>query len=197
MSVRHKTGFVTSFLQTQTRTNVGTPPDTAPASLADLTMQAFLRHRISPSPDSGKAPTREAASVPPPHHAQDKSFLSQTLPHAAPETDPHATPPSERPKSKSLSSVPAKQLTPLAILRLRKRAAQNQRIVEARASMKQRLHCFDYAATGSIEKLSGREQAAWWCGSSRSLDLSGLSEEHADASREYALLSEGVFGEFA
>jgi hypothetical protein len=48
--------------------------------------------------------------------------------------------PFERSKSGSLSSV--EQLTPptLATLRLKKRAEQNQLIVEARASWKHRLH---------------------------------------------------------
>jgi hypothetical protein len=69
------------------------------------------------------------------------------------------------------SSVPVEQLTPLAMLRLRKRGEDVQRVVEARERMKKGLR--DHAAAGSFKKLSGQEQAAWWCGMSRSLDLSG------------------------
>ncbi|KAJ1483572.1 hypothetical protein T484DRAFT_1799751 [Baffinella frigidus] len=69
-------------------------------------------------------------ALPSPFHARSRS---------APEITRHAEPPIERRRSKSLSSAPVKQLTPLAQLRLMKRAEQLSRIVDARACMKQRL----------------------------------------------------------
>jgi len=116
-------------------------------------------------------------------------MISEALPHSAPEINQRAQSPFQ-----SFSSSPAKQLTPLAMLRLKKRAEQHEQVVAARAAMKQRLR--DHAAADSFKKLSGQEQAAWWCGSSCSLDLAGLGEEYAEASRECALLSEGD-GQFA
>ncbi|KAJ1483661.1 hypothetical protein T484DRAFT_1895530 [Baffinella frigidus] len=83
---------------------------------------------------------------------------------------------------------PFKQLPPLAMLRLKQRAEQTQRLVEARACMRQRLR--DCTAADSVTPLAGKDQARRRS-SSRSLDLSGISAEYADAAREYALLSQG------
>ncbi|KAJ1483660.1 hypothetical protein T484DRAFT_2568525 [Baffinella frigidus] len=83
---------------------------------------------------------------------------------------------------------PFKQLTPLAMLRLQKSAEQKKRVVEARACMRQRLRDCSTAADMEPSRTSSAESRRSSC---RSLDLSGISEEYADAAREYALLSQG------
>ncbi|KAJ1477692.1 hypothetical protein T484DRAFT_1962749 [Baffinella frigidus] len=81
-----------------------------------------------------------------------------------------------------------KQLAPLEMLRLHQKGKQTQRVNGARATLKQRLR--DYSAANLFKDASGQEQAAWPVapGASHgcSFDLAGLSEEYADASREFA-----------
>ena len=137
---------------------------------------ATHRGSFSEGPHSGSSGRKQGLST--------LNIISEALLHSAPGINQHAAPP-----FLSLSAVPVKQPTPLEMLRLKKRAEKNKQVVEARAVMKQRLH--EHAASNSFQNLTGEEQAAWSCGSR---DIAGLSE--ADASREYALLSEED-GEFA
>mmetsp|Transcript_21462 Transcript_21462/g.51666 ORF Transcript_21462/g.51666 Transcript_21462/m.51666 type:complete len:124 (+) Transcript_21462:456-827(+) len=73
------------------------------------------------------------------------------------------------------------------MLRRKVRTEKMRRVVEARSSIKKRLH--DYTASCAFKALSGPEQAAFWIGSSRGPP--NLSEQYANASKEYMLLSAG------
>eukprot|EP00290_Baffinella_frigidus_P013867 CAMPEP_0180148202 /NCGR_PEP_ID=MMETSP0986-20121125/19824_1 /TAXON_ID=697907 /ORGANISM="non described non described, Strain CCMP2293" /LENGTH=205 /DNA_ID=CAMNT_0022094123 /DNA_START=203 /DNA_END=821 /DNA_ORIENTATION=+ len=77
--------------------------------------------------------------------------------------------------------------SPLEMLRRKVRTEKMRRVVEARSSIKKRLH--DYTASCAFKALSGPEQAAFWIGSSRGPP--NLSEQYANASKEYMLLSAG------
>ncbi|KAJ1485260.1 hypothetical protein T484DRAFT_1794377 [Baffinella frigidus] len=103
--------------------------------------------------------------------------------------DLNIKPPAELQRNRRHSDSNIQHLTPLAILRLKKAQGKNQRVLDARASTQQRLR--DRAATKSFKQLPGNEQAAQWCGKEQAewcspLDLAGLSEDYAEASRAYA-----------
>jgi hypothetical protein len=96
-----------------------------------------------------------------------------------PERTLHRSP--ERARSNSMSVITSNGTSSnaalLASVRGKAKNEQRNRLMEARASMKQRLR--DYTASQSFKELSGSQQAEWWCGSSRNL-VGGLSEEYAD-----------------
>jgi hypothetical protein len=170
----------------------GPSPKARASSSRSLPFRQGSFDSLKLTPEVGRH--NQAASFPSPFHARGKAFcasdtISEAMPHSAPAINRHAEPPFDLRKCASLSPAP------LAKLRMKKKAEQNKRVAEARACGKENLRA--YAASCSFKQLSGGQQAAWWCSSSRSLDLSGLSEEFSgEVSREYALLSEGD-GEFA
>jgi len=140
---------------------------------------------FSPERHSHPATSRPCSTVGSvPRSGPEGRRLSGSVASVAPTVSSHSRGSEIRRHSGSYAS--AAPTTPLEMLRRKAKSEKMERVMEARASVKRRLHV--YTASNSFQKLSAAEQAAFWIGSSGG-GQPNLSEEYANASKECVLLS--------